>query len=539
MDKHNTKILWIAVALMIAAAFLPAGFLTWAPIPLSILLFSALHKHMQEKKQLGHSIEKLKEEYEATEKQQRTWRDEANYEFAAQKLRAEKELEKIHADQDELIQQYKERAKFEAREELSRIEKEIPRLQAELSELKLEVENGNKTVASNANKVQRLQTQAKALRAMLSKFDDSDSLDGRLIDETDELLSVTVELRLHYMDVRQLKALFNQNKKIITDTLKKYESRYTTKTFSTMYKLMVLALEAELQNILFGLRFGKLDAATKNVKTMTSKYQKLASDGNQSIAPTVTKFIGEIEYLYTEAVKIEYEYYTKKEAIKEEQRALREQMRQEAEERKRLEQEQKRIAAEEEKYKNELQSLLEQMEAADEAQKLLLQKRVDEVNAQLEDVEHKKEEIAKLQHGKAGYVYVVSNLGSFGGDVFKIGMTRRLQPQERIAELSGASVPFPFDVHSFIFSDDAVGLENAMHKTLHKNRLNKVNLRKEFFKVELEELESLVFDLQPTAEFTSTMLAEQYNQGLSMDDIPDDWVLGDDEDEMEIEDFEV
>ena len=136
----------------------------------------------------------------------------------------------------------------------------------------------------------------------------------------------------------------------------------------------------------------------------------------------------------------------------------------------------------------------------------------------LSDVIIKKEEIVNLQNGKAGNVYIISNLGSFGEDVFKVGMTRRLNPQERVDELGSASVPFEFDVHSFIFSEDAVALEADMHERLNGQRINKVNLRKEFFKVSIDELETLVNELDPTAEFNKTMLAEEYRQSLSSDE---------------------
>ncbi len=120
---------------------------------------------------------------------------------------------------------------------------------------------------------------------------------------------------------------------------------------------------------------------------------------------------------------------------------------------------------------------------------------------------------------KAGTVYIISNLGSFGEDVFKIGMTRRLDPQDRVNELGSASVPFKFDVHSFIFSDDAVSLEANMHQRLQGNRVNKVNLRKEFFKVPIDELEAIVDEIDPSAEFNKTMLAEEFRQSNSSDEI--------------------
>ncbi len=98
-------------------------------------------------------------------------------------------------------------------------------------------------------------------------------------------------------------------------------------------------------------------------------------------------------------------------------------------------------------------------------------------------------------------------------------MTRRLDPQDRINELGSASVPFKFDVHSFIFSDDAVSLEKELHEHLNNKRLNKVNMRKEFFKVTIEELEDLVMSIDPTAEFNRTMIAEEFYQSLSTDEV--------------------
>lgn len=292
-----------------------------------------------------------------------------------------------------------------------------------------------------------------------------------------------------------------------------YYPRYTTKANKSIYSLIVIALRAELQNVLYNLKYDKLEKSVEDIKTISAKYLKIAAEGNQSIAGTLTKFIGEMEYLFINAVKIEYSYYTKKEQARQEQLALKEQMRQEAEERKALEAERKKVEKEESKYKAEIEKLqgtLEQTSSDAETQKL--RARILELQKQLSDVVVKKEEITNLQNGKAGNVYIISNLGSFGKNVFKIGMTRRLDPQDRVNELGSASVPFKFDVHSFIFSEDAVGLEKKLHDTLNDKRLNKVNLRKEFFKVDISELEELVSSIDPTAEFNTTMLAEEFRQ---------------------------
>ena len=213
--------------------------------------------------------------------------------------------------------------------------------------------------------------------------------------------------------------------------------------------------------------------------------------------------------------------------------ALKEQMRQEAEERKALEREKKHIQQEEEKFNTEISKLQDTMlNTTDESEIDKLKARILELQSQLGEVIIKKDEITNLQNGKAGTVYIISNLGAFGEDVFKVGMTRRLEPQDRINELGNASVPFKFDVHSFIFSKDAVALENKMHEILNDRRVNKVNMRKEFFKISIDELEKIVDEIEPTAEFNKTMVAGEYRQSLSSDsNYTNSYSLDDDDDD--------
>lgn len=329
----------------------------------------------------------------------------------------------------------------------------------------------------------------------------------------------SVELYIKCMESRDLLKEFKENDKLINEVTQKYSSRYTTKVNQAIYALMVIALRAELQNVLYDLKLQKLETGLENIKTVTQKYLAIACNGNQLIAPTITKFIGEIEYLFTNAVRIEYSYYIRKEQARQEQLAIREQMKQEAEERKALEAERKKIESEEIKFKNQISEIQEKLANASDDNKEIYEKRISELEHQLEEVAHKKDEIVNLQNGKAGNVYIISNLGSFGDSMFKIGMTRRLNPQDRIDELGSASVPFEFDVHSFIFSEDAVGLENELHRRLHEKRVNKVNTRKEFFYSNLDELESLTHEISPTAVFNRTMAAEEYRQSQSTDEV--------------------
>lgn len=400
----------------------------------------------------------------------------------------------------------------------------IVSLEAEVSELQAKSEKLTKNVKTQTNKLDRSKELVKAVNYTIDNFFEADvraqelKLNQDDIQEIEEL-TPSVILKLHCMDMRDLRKAYRDNDRKITQIMKQYESRYTTKANKAIYKLMVIALRAELQNVLYALKYDKLDKAIENVKDVTGKYLEIAAGGNQSIAGTLTKFIGEIEYLFINAVKIEYNYYVKKEQARQEQLAIREQMRQEAEERKALERERKKIAEEESKYTGEIEKLQAQLSTAESSEVAALNARILELQAQLSDVIVKKDEISKLANGKAGNVYIISNLGSFGEDVFKIGMTRRLNPQERIDELGNASVPFRFDVHSFIFSDDAVGLESRLHEELNSKRLNKVNLRKEFFRVSMDELEELVNSIDPTAEFNRTILAEEFRQSESSNEI--------------------
>lgn len=439
--------------------------------------------------------------------------------FRVGKIKAEndslkRQLQELHADE-----YFQVKARLDSmNQEIADNNVLISQKHEELSSLTEQCHKTSKQLNTQTIKISRYKELYKSIEHVFDTFISTDIpyINCRLnpYDKKDlEDLVPSVSLQFHALDVKELRKAYKENEKQIDQLMELYKSRYTTKTNKSIYSLVVIALKAELQNVLYNLKYDKLEKSIEDIKTISAKYLKIAAEGNQLIAGTLTKFVGEMEYLFINAVKIEYSYYTKKEQARQEQLALKEQMRQEAEERKALEAEKKKVEKEESKYKAEIEKLqgtLEQTDSDSETQKL--RARILELQKQLSDVVVKKEEITNLQNGKAGNVYIISNLGSFGKDVFKIGMTRRLDPQDRINELGSASVPFKFDVHSFIFSEDAVALEEKLHDTLNEKRLNKINLRKEFFKVDISELEELVSSIDPTAEFNKTMLAEEFHQ---------------------------
>jgi hypothetical protein len=144
---------------------------------------------------------------------------------------------------------------------------------------------------------------------------------------------------------------------------------------------------------------------------------------------------------------------------------------------------------------------------------------VEQLRAQLAEAEAQKERaISEAQKTKMGHVYVISNLGSFGHGMFKIGMTRRLDPMDRVWELGDASVPFPFDVHMMIKCEDAPTLENALHRSFHAKRVNRVNLRKEFFRVTIDEIVAAVRQHHGEVEYTADAEALEYMNSQSAND---------------------
>jgi len=204
-----------------------------------------------------------------------------------------------------------------------------------------------------------------------------------------------------------------------------------------------------------------------------------------------------------------HEYKEKKQQEKEEQAEIRRQMREEA----KLEEEMEQAIKEESKYQQLLEKAKLETEKVTGVKLDKLQEKIKSLSEELKQA-HEKSERAKsmAEQTKSGHVYVISNIGSFGENVYKIGMTRRLDPNDRVKELGDASVPFVFDIHAMIYSENAPELENRLHKLFDPRRLNLVNTRKEFFNVTLDIIKNEVASLHPEAEFIETAEARQFRE---------------------------
>jgi hypothetical protein len=155
-------------------------------------------------------------------------------------------------------------------------------------------------------------------------------------------------------------------------------------------------------------------------------------------------------------------------------------------------------------------------EALDEQGRALMAGRIRELESQLAAAQEQKERVkAQAELTKCGHVYILSNIGSFGEQTVKIGMTRRLEPRDRVAELSDASVPFPFDVHTLIYTDDAPALESELHNQFWENRINLANNRKEFFQVPIADVEDYLCKRGLKCTFNRLAEAKEYRQTCS------------------------
>ena len=230
-------------------------------------------------------------------------------------------------------------------------------------------------------------------------------------------------------------------------------------------KLLLRAYNAEADNLVRGLRPYKLDSAVERLSKVATTIERLGKTMNIRISGTYHRLrVRELEFTADYQEKVAEE----KAREREEKARLREERKVQQE----IERERSRLEKERQHYANATAALLASGDAEGAAR---LQDQLADIDRAIQDVDYRAANV------RAGYVYVISNVGAFGERMVKVGMTRRLEPMDRVRELSDASVPFNFDVHALFFSDDAVGIEAKMHSRLADRRVNLVNQRREFF----------------------------------------------------------
>ncbi|CAL7897825.1 DUF4041 domain-containing protein [Fusobacterium necrophorum] len=276
-------------------------------------------------------------------------------------------------------------------------------------------------------------------------------------------------------------------------------------------KLMLRAFNGEADAAIAKVKFNNVHVMEKRINKAYETINKL-NETNMCIIS------GDYLRLKLQELYMNYEMAQKEQEEKEEQRAIREQIKEEERAQREFEKAQLEAQKEEERAQKALEQAQQKLQEAHGAALDKLNAKIELLKAQLEEASHNKERAMSMaQQTKSGHVYVISNIGSFGENVYKIGMTRRLDPMDRVRELGDASVPFNFDVHAMIYSKNAPELENALHKKFYDNRVNKINDRREFFRVNLDEVEKVVKEYNAEIEFTKIAKAEQYRETLAME----------------------
>jgi hypothetical protein len=251
-------------------------------------------------------------------------------------------------------------------------------------------------------------------------------------------------------------------------------------------KMVIRAFNNECDVIIAKTKYNNIEKIKERINKVAKQIDKL----NQRNKIFINQKYIDLKW---QEVDLCFEYERKKQQEKEILREQREAEREEKKLQQELKEKRKDINKEKKHYQSHLEELEKKLLEADESEREYLESEINKAKEHLDEVEVSLKDLDYREvNKKAGYVYIISNEGAFGEDVYKIGMTRRLEPQERVDELGGASVPFKFCVHGMVFSDDAPQLENAMHKAFEQNRVNKINGRKEFFKVDLTEIENVL-----------------------------------------------
>lgn len=398
------------------------------------------------------------------------------------------------------------------RQELERLKAQLPTEQVELAEINQQIED-KKIILGRLN--EQIMEQEKRLAEVKEQ-----------IVETDEaaLLQSFGFYTPHYNYTTsdeykaQLKKVQDRQKEMVKaktavtgakDWSVNGSKAQGNKMVNDMQKLLLRAFNAECDEAIEHVRFNNYDACAKKISSSADAISKLGQIMQISIA---SKYVA----LKKEELTLMYEYQQKKQDEKEAAKELRQRQREEAKAAKELEEARKKLEKEQFHYSSALSKLNAQIAAASgnekaalEQKKAELEQHLSEIDKQMEDVDY------RSANQRAGYVYIISNIGAFGENVYKIGMTRRLNPMDRVDELGDASVPFNFDVHAMIFTDDAPGLEAALHQAFSNRKLNHVNLRREFFRVSLDEIKEVIRkNYDKTVEFVDVAPAEQYRESL-------------------------
>ena len=386
------------------------------------------------------------------------------------------------------------------KEEIARLNAEMQSLRDAMPSESRTLDDINREIKASREELARVQENLESRNSELKDaLEELQQAKDQLIETNEEVLMQSFglytpqysfmnadEYKAHLLEIRAKQKDMIKNKTAVSGNMNwtvNGNASKGKKMVSDMQKLLLRAFNSECDDVIEHVKYNNIEASEKRITTSREAISKLGTIMEVSIQPQYYR-------LKIEELHLAFEYAQKKQQEKEEQKEARARMREEA------------------KLAKEIEDV---DRAAIEEKKAELMAQLDKIDKEFADVDYRE------ANQRAGYVYVISNIGAFGENVYKIGMTRRLDPQDRVDELGDASVPFNFDIHAMIFSNDAPKLEAALHNAFADRKLNFVNQRREFFNVSLDEIKQVIKDnYDKSVEFVELAPAEQYRESLKL-----------------------
>mgnify|MGYP000005108815 CR=1 FL=1 len=452
-------------------------------------------------------------------------------------LETNRELLKVSNDLDEekLILRGKETDKRSLNDELHQLEilknmakntlrkldkdtKDLQRLKGNSDNIKREVESNSADLVQimldidiAANQSEKKKKELNEIKSEVDLYTQLDDLAGFGFFEMPQYLFQTSErFSEEIKEIREKQKEYIKNKTAVTypdSTTISTDKSYNKKILDGQVKLMLTSFNIECDALID-------KVSPSNYSRTLERIEKLANSIEKSAATLYCGFDIQYVKLKYKECELQYQFQLKKKEEQEEQRLIREQIREEQKAIKEYEKALSQSEKEEKLYRGLLEKARAELSKVSDEEKLITEQRISDLEEQLSEAILSGERAKSMaEQTKKGHVYIISNIGSFGDNVYKIGLTRRLEPLDRVKELSGASVPFLFDVHAMVYSDDAPALERALHREFTNVRVNAINLRKEFFNTDLISIEKAVLKIAGSkVDFIKTAVAEDFHE---------------------------
>lgn len=386
------------------------------------------------------------------------------------------------------------------------VKNKINEYQQRLNKINSEIETGNSKINSLSNEIDQK-------KAELIVLDDEILFESFALYKPKFSFQTSDEFknRLDICREKQKLLIKNGNAVLANENWTVNNSRSEGKKMvNDMKKLLLRSFNNECDYCVDNVKFNNMEMNEKRIEKSFEALNKLG----RIMSARITESYKNLKY---EELNLAFEYQQKKQDEKEAQKRAREELREQQKLEQEIRQARERIVKEKKHFIQALKDLeMKLNESLDEQERNLIILKLEEVKSQFSELEKEEKVIDyREQNAKAGYVYIISNIGAFGDNIYKIGMTRRLEPMDRIDELGDASVPFPFDVHAMIFSENAPTLEAKIHEHFYKNRLNKLNDKKEFYKADIFEIEKIVKqNYNNVVDVAKIAPAEQFRESL-------------------------